>query len=398
MVVIEHNLDVIKQADWVIDLGPEGGEAGGELVAVGTPEDIARVDDSFTGRFLREVLPRVRSSRPDRTAVPSARWHRQSRDLTRPRLERSWWLRAPAVLVAPRAVFVVSARRVGGGDRGAAGGARSRSSASPASRPCSRRRWRGRMLNDGSSGSSSRSGRSSAEASTPSRCTGSAAACSSAPRGGSAASAATAVRGTCSRSRRAPLALVSLHAVAHPDRHLRRVVLPYRRQRLRAGGPHLRRVRPCSSDAAFAWCALLLVIGVRAVHGWSWGRSLATVGLAAALPGVARASGRTPSLSGWAELQLLMEEEGIFYFFEHNSSGHTLVVTDSPAGLAPLPAPITFDPTGATRKRRRRHLRVGEGSGASARASSRCVTTRSSSRTTRSRCRRRSSRPYSPAP
>jgi excinuclease ABC subunit A len=57
MVVIEHNLDVIKQADWVIDLGPEGGEAGGELVAVGTPEDIARVDDSFTGRFLRQVLP-----------------------------------------------------------------------------------------------------------------------------------------------------------------------------------------------------------------------------------------------------------------------------------------------------------------------------------------------------
>ncbi len=57
MVVIEHNLDVIKQADWVIDLGPEGGEAGGELVAVGTPEDIARVDDSFTGRFLRHVLP-----------------------------------------------------------------------------------------------------------------------------------------------------------------------------------------------------------------------------------------------------------------------------------------------------------------------------------------------------
>ncbi|HEY2354838.1 MAG TPA: excinuclease ABC subunit UvrA [Gaiellaceae bacterium] len=57
MVVIEHNLDVIKQADWVIDLGPEGGEAGGELVAVGTPEDVARVDGSFTGRFLRDVLP-----------------------------------------------------------------------------------------------------------------------------------------------------------------------------------------------------------------------------------------------------------------------------------------------------------------------------------------------------
>jgi excinuclease ABC subunit A len=57
MLVIEHNLDVIKQADWVIDLGPEGGEAGGDLVAVGTPEEVAQQDDSFTGRFLRHVLP-----------------------------------------------------------------------------------------------------------------------------------------------------------------------------------------------------------------------------------------------------------------------------------------------------------------------------------------------------
>jgi excinuclease ABC subunit A len=57
MIVIEHNLDVIKQADWVIDLGPEGGEAGGELIAVGTPEDVARADGSFTGEFLRHVLP-----------------------------------------------------------------------------------------------------------------------------------------------------------------------------------------------------------------------------------------------------------------------------------------------------------------------------------------------------
>jgi len=57
MIVIEHNLDVIKQADWVIDLGPEGGEEGGEIVAVGTPEEVAQVDESFTGQFLREVLP-----------------------------------------------------------------------------------------------------------------------------------------------------------------------------------------------------------------------------------------------------------------------------------------------------------------------------------------------------
>jgi excinuclease ABC subunit A len=59
MLVIEHNLDVIKQADWVIDLGPEGGEAGGELIAVGTPEDVAQVEGSFTGRFLQGVLPEV---------------------------------------------------------------------------------------------------------------------------------------------------------------------------------------------------------------------------------------------------------------------------------------------------------------------------------------------------
>jgi excinuclease ABC subunit A len=57
VLVIEHNLDVIKQADWIVDLGPEGGEAGGEIVAVGTPEQVAAVEDSFTGQFLRNVLP-----------------------------------------------------------------------------------------------------------------------------------------------------------------------------------------------------------------------------------------------------------------------------------------------------------------------------------------------------
>jgi len=56
VLVIEHNLDVIKQADWIVDLGPEGGEAGGEVVAEGTPEEIAQVEDSWTGRFLRDVL------------------------------------------------------------------------------------------------------------------------------------------------------------------------------------------------------------------------------------------------------------------------------------------------------------------------------------------------------
>jgi excinuclease ABC A subunit len=56
VVIIEHNLDVVCQADWVIDLGPEGGKRGGEIIARGTPEDIARAPGSFTGRYLREIL------------------------------------------------------------------------------------------------------------------------------------------------------------------------------------------------------------------------------------------------------------------------------------------------------------------------------------------------------
>jgi len=56
VVIIEHNLDVIKQADWIIDLGPEGGDGGGEIVAAGTPEDVARVAASHTGKFLKGVL------------------------------------------------------------------------------------------------------------------------------------------------------------------------------------------------------------------------------------------------------------------------------------------------------------------------------------------------------
>jgi excinuclease ABC subunit A len=56
VIVIEHNLDVIKSADYVIDFGPEGGEGGGRIVAKGTPEEVARSKESHTGRYLRKVL------------------------------------------------------------------------------------------------------------------------------------------------------------------------------------------------------------------------------------------------------------------------------------------------------------------------------------------------------
>ena len=56
VLVIEHNLDVIKSADWIIDLGPEGGDGGGHVVATGTPEEIAAIETNHTGRFLRACL------------------------------------------------------------------------------------------------------------------------------------------------------------------------------------------------------------------------------------------------------------------------------------------------------------------------------------------------------
>ena len=56
VVVIEHNLDVIKTADWIIDLGPEGGDGGGSIIAVGPPEEISRNPASHTGRYLRQVV------------------------------------------------------------------------------------------------------------------------------------------------------------------------------------------------------------------------------------------------------------------------------------------------------------------------------------------------------
>ena len=69
IVIIEHNLDVIKTADWIIDLGPEGGAGGGEIIAVGTPEDIVSSRRSYTGQALRSALP----SDESRTPVARAR-------------------------------------------------------------------------------------------------------------------------------------------------------------------------------------------------------------------------------------------------------------------------------------------------------------------------------------
>ena len=57
VIVIEHNLDVIKTSDWLVDMGPEGGSGGGTVVAEGTPEQVADAADSYTGQFLRQVLP-----------------------------------------------------------------------------------------------------------------------------------------------------------------------------------------------------------------------------------------------------------------------------------------------------------------------------------------------------
>ena len=56
VVIIEHNLDVVKTADWVIDIGPEGGENGGQIVACGTPEEVSQIESSYTGHYLAKLL------------------------------------------------------------------------------------------------------------------------------------------------------------------------------------------------------------------------------------------------------------------------------------------------------------------------------------------------------
>ena len=54
--IIEHNLDVIKTADWIVDLGPEGGDGGGRIIAEGSPEQVAKVKGSYTGKYLKDIL------------------------------------------------------------------------------------------------------------------------------------------------------------------------------------------------------------------------------------------------------------------------------------------------------------------------------------------------------
>jgi excinuclease ABC subunit A len=75
VVVIEHNLDVIKTADWIVDLGPEGGDGGGRIIASGTPEDLAKVKGSYTGRYLARFL----AKRPAPVAAAKAKPAKPSR-------------------------------------------------------------------------------------------------------------------------------------------------------------------------------------------------------------------------------------------------------------------------------------------------------------------------------
>jgi excinuclease ABC subunit A len=90
VVVIEHNLEVIKTADWIIDLGPEGGDGGGRIVAAGTPEDVARVKESYTGAYLKTLLGRrakASAGRNGRTTLRSSEGtegvNRQSKKIKR---------------------------------------------------------------------------------------------------------------------------------------------------------------------------------------------------------------------------------------------------------------------------------------------------------------------------
>ena len=106
VIVIEHNLEVIKTADWIIDLGPEAGDKGGKLVATGTPEDVAEVKDSFTGQYLKPYLARKRRGAVSpngsvRTAKPAQepkekRRLRTSKNVSPPARKKKSKVRKPA--------------------------------------------------------------------------------------------------------------------------------------------------------------------------------------------------------------------------------------------------------------------------------------------------------------
>jgi excinuclease ABC subunit A len=88
VITIEHNLDVIKTADWLIDMGPEGGSKGGMVLATGTPEEIAEVPDSHTGQFLRHMLGRTGKAKGAPAATARAA-KANGVNGTRPRATRS---------------------------------------------------------------------------------------------------------------------------------------------------------------------------------------------------------------------------------------------------------------------------------------------------------------------
>ena len=94
VLVIEHNLDVIKTADWIIDMGPEGGSGGGTVVAEGTPEQVVEVKDSYTGQFLRHVL-----DAPPPKPRAGAASTREGGEVTAARVEIGIDCADPAVLV-----------------------------------------------------------------------------------------------------------------------------------------------------------------------------------------------------------------------------------------------------------------------------------------------------------
>ena len=73
VVIIEHNLDVIKTADWIVDLGPEGGSGGGQIVATGTPEQVSESPASHTGKFLAPLLPAQKKATSERSTTPKSR-------------------------------------------------------------------------------------------------------------------------------------------------------------------------------------------------------------------------------------------------------------------------------------------------------------------------------------